>query len=137
MGSCFSIMQSLLWFLLANVILICLIVQIFYMSSPTCPETSISLNILKFMDGNCKFFVNDDYHNSLLLLTILTCCCIYRNHRAKPIIVDPGLYLSKKSDIAWTTQRRSVPTSFKLFTGKFPLFNFSVFGSQSLMPPGG
>ncbi|GMI99676.1 hypothetical protein like AT1G03520 [Hibiscus trionum] len=37
--------------------------------------------------------------------------------RAKPIIVDPGLYLSKKSDIAWTTQRRSLPTSFKLYTG--------------------
>ncbi|KAL6529577.1 Beta-glucuronosyltransferase GlcAT14A [Orobanche gracilis] len=39
------------------------------------------------------------------------------NQRAKPIIIDPGLYLSKKSSIAWTTQRRSVPTSFKLFTG--------------------
>lgn len=39
------------------------------------------------------------------------------NQRAKPIIVDPGLYLSKKSDIAWTSQRRSLPTSFKLFTG--------------------
>lgn len=44
---------------------------------------------------------------------------IFRNQRAKPIIVDPGLYLSKKSDIAWTTQRRSLPTSFKLFTGVF------------------
>ncbi|KAH9792742.1 Core-2/I-branching beta-1,6-N-acetylglucosaminyltransferase family protein [Citrus sinensis] len=43
------------------------------------------------------------------------------NQRAKPIIVDPGLYLSKKSDIAWTTQRRSLPTSFQLFTGKFQL----------------
>ncbi|KAK5844040.1 Xylosyltransferase 1 [Gossypium arboreum] len=39
------------------------------------------------------------------------------NQRARPIIVDPSLYLSKKSDIAWTTQRRSLPTSFKLFTG--------------------
>lgn len=39
------------------------------------------------------------------------------SHRAKPIIVDPGLYLSKKGDIAWTSQRRSLPTSFKLFTG--------------------
>lgn len=39
------------------------------------------------------------------------------NKRAKPIIVDPGLYLSKKSDLAWTSQRRSLPTSFKLFTG--------------------
>ncbi|KAK8622378.1 hypothetical protein V6N13_117297 [Hibiscus sabdariffa] len=39
------------------------------------------------------------------------------NQRARPIIVDPGLYLSKKSDIAWTSQRRSLPTSFKLYTG--------------------
>ncbi|KAL0675314.1 hypothetical protein Bca4012_003295 [Brassica carinata] len=39
------------------------------------------------------------------------------NQRAKSIIVDPGLYLSKKTEIAWTTQHRSIPTSFKLFTG--------------------
>ncbi|KAK3021089.1 hypothetical protein RJ639_046110 [Escallonia herrerae] len=39
------------------------------------------------------------------------------NQRAKSIIVDPGLYLSKKSDISWTSQRRSIPTSFNLFTG--------------------
>ncbi|CAH9071442.1 unnamed protein product [Cuscuta epithymum] len=39
------------------------------------------------------------------------------NQRARPIIVDPGLYLTKKSDITMTSQRRSLPTSFKLFTG--------------------
>ncbi|XP_061946005.1 beta-glucuronosyltransferase GlcAT14A-like [Populus nigra] len=39
------------------------------------------------------------------------------NSRAKPIIVDPGFYSSKKSDLYFTTQRRSLPTSFKLFTG--------------------
>ncbi|KAG6752456.1 hypothetical protein POTOM_044686 [Populus tomentosa] len=38
------------------------------------------------------------------------------NSRGKPIIVDPGLYSSKKSDLYFTTQRRSLPTSFKLFT---------------------
>ncbi|KAM0057594.1 putative beta-glucuronosyltransferase GlcAT14A/B/C [Helianthus debilis subsp. tardiflorus] len=37
--------------------------------------------------------------------------------RAKPVIVDPGLYMSEKSDVFWITQRRSVPTAFKLFTG--------------------
>ncbi|KAJ8775056.1 hypothetical protein K2173_020060 [Erythroxylum novogranatense] len=37
--------------------------------------------------------------------------------RAKPIIVDPGLYMTKKADVFWITQRRSVPTAFKLFTG--------------------
>ncbi|KAI4341065.1 hypothetical protein MLD38_025836 [Melastoma candidum] len=38
-------------------------------------------------------------------------------HRAKSIVVDPGLYLSKKYDLTWSTQRRSLPSSFKLFTG--------------------
>ncbi|CAL9149504.1 beta-glucuronosyltransferase GlcAT14B-like [Musa acuminata AAA Group] len=37
--------------------------------------------------------------------------------RAKPIIIDPGLYMSKKADVFWIPQRRSVPTAFKLFTG--------------------
>ncbi|KAK9116943.1 hypothetical protein Sjap_015890 [Stephania japonica] len=37
--------------------------------------------------------------------------------RAKPIIIDPGLYMTKKADVFWATQRRSVPTAFKLFTG--------------------
>ncbi|XP_057463813.1 beta-glucuronosyltransferase GlcAT14B-like [Actinidia eriantha] len=37
--------------------------------------------------------------------------------RAKPIIIDPGLYMAKKADVFWITQRRSVPTAFKLFTG--------------------
>ncbi|XP_043696011.1 beta-glucuronosyltransferase GlcAT14B-like [Telopea speciosissima] len=39
------------------------------------------------------------------------------NHRARPIFIDPGLYLSKKFDIFKTSQSRSLPTSFKLFTG--------------------
>ncbi|KAJ7519817.1 hypothetical protein O6H91_20G057000 [Diphasiastrum complanatum] len=37
--------------------------------------------------------------------------------RAKPIIMDPGLYMSKKSDVFWATQRRAVPNAFRLFTG--------------------
>ncbi|KAK6931166.1 Glycosyl transferase, family 14 [Dillenia turbinata] len=37
--------------------------------------------------------------------------------RARPIIVDPGLYSTAKSDVFWVRQRRSVPTAFKLFTG--------------------
>ncbi|CAH1420754.1 unnamed protein product [Lactuca virosa] len=37
--------------------------------------------------------------------------------RAKPVIVDPGLYMTEKTDVFWITQRRSVPTAFKLFTG--------------------
>ncbi|GMP30453.1 hypothetical protein CsSME_00005114 [Camellia sinensis var. sinensis] len=37
--------------------------------------------------------------------------------RAKPIIIDPGLYMTNKADVFWITQRRSVPSAFKLFTG--------------------
>lgn len=60
------------------------------------------------------------------------------SQRAKPIIVDPGLYLSKKSDIAWTTQRRSLPTSFKLFTGSAwimltrPFLEYCIWGWDNL-----
>jgi protein xylosyltransferase len=37
--------------------------------------------------------------------------------RAKPIIIDPGLYMNRKSDIFWATQRRALPTAYRLFTG--------------------
>ncbi|CAL9182895.1 unnamed protein product [Musa hybrid cultivar] len=38
-------------------------------------------------------------------------------HRAKPLIIDPGLYSLQKTDVFWVTEKRSVPTAFKLFTG--------------------
>ncbi|KAG8052902.1 hypothetical protein GUJ93_ZPchr0001g31938 [Zizania palustris] len=37
--------------------------------------------------------------------------------RAQPLIVDPGLYMSRKQDIFYVSQRRELPTAFKLFTG--------------------
>ncbi|XP_057531210.1 beta-glucuronosyltransferase GlcAT14B-like [Amaranthus tricolor] len=37
--------------------------------------------------------------------------------RAMPLMIDPGLYSSTKSDIFWVQPKRSLPTSFKLFTG--------------------
>ncbi|KAF6134228.1 hypothetical protein GIB67_010027 [Kingdonia uniflora] len=39
------------------------------------------------------------------------------NKRGKPIIMDPGLYSLNKSEIWWVMKQRSLPTSFKLFTG--------------------
>ncbi|KAF5181362.1 Beta-glucuronosyltransferase glcat14a [Thalictrum thalictroides] len=39
------------------------------------------------------------------------------DQRAKPLIIDPGLYRSKKSDVFLTTEKRELPTGFKLFTG--------------------
>lgn len=58
--------------------------------------------------------------------------------RAKPIIIDPGLYMTKKSDVFWITQRRSVPTAFKLFTGSAwmalsrPLIDYCIWGWDNL-----
>eukprot|EP00250_Pteridium_aquilinum_P007168 c16949_g1_i2 orf=550-1854(-) len=37
--------------------------------------------------------------------------------RAKPLIIDPGLFMNKKSDVFWVTQRRPLPKAFKLFIG--------------------
>ncbi|KAG2690517.1 hypothetical protein I3760_09G190500 [Carya illinoinensis] len=39
------------------------------------------------------------------------------NQRARPIIIDPGLYHAKKSGVFWAKEKRSIPASFKLFTG--------------------
>lgn len=50
----------------------------------------------------------------------------YRNQRARPIIVDPGLYHSKKSGVFWAKERRSMPASFKLFMGTSPSLQLSI-----------
>lgn len=42
-------------------------------------------------------------------------CC--RAQRARPIIIDPGLYHAKKSGVFYAKERRSLPASFKLFMG--------------------
>ncbi|XP_030516464.1 beta-glucuronosyltransferase GlcAT14A [Rhodamnia argentea] len=39
------------------------------------------------------------------------------NKRAKPIIIDPGLYSSNKSELWWVIKQRTLPTAFKLYTG--------------------
>ncbi|KAI3474084.1 hypothetical protein Pfo_028872 [Paulownia fortunei] len=46
------------------------------------------------------------------------------NHRARPIIIDPGLYHSKKSGVFWAKEKRLLPASFKLFTDHFLSFAF-------------
>ncbi|XP_020680525.2 beta-glucuronosyltransferase GlcAT14A [Dendrobium catenatum] len=39
------------------------------------------------------------------------------DQRAKPLIVDPGLYMKSKSNVFWLSPRRESPNAFKLFTG--------------------
>ncbi|KAL6521741.1 Beta-glucuronosyltransferase GlcAT14A [Orobanche gracilis] len=58
--------------------------------------------------------------------------------RAKPVIIDPGLYMTRKADVFWVTQRRSVPTAFKLFTGSAwmvlsrPFIDYCIWGWDNL-----
>lgn len=40
-----------------------------------------------------------------------------RFSRARPIIIDPGLYHMKKSGVFWAKEKRSMPASFKVFMG--------------------
>ncbi|KAM0944898.1 putative glycosyl transferase, family 14, beta-glucuronosyltransferase GlcAT14A/B/C [Dioscorea sansibarensis] len=37
--------------------------------------------------------------------------------RARPVIIDPGLYNLRKSDLFWVSEQRDVPSAFRLFTG--------------------
>ncbi|XP_027366031.1 beta-glucuronosyltransferase GlcAT14A [Abrus precatorius] len=48
--------------------------------------------------------------------------------RLKPIIVDPGLYLSEGTEMFYATQKRELPTAYRLFTGS----SFSIL-SRSFM----
>ncbi|TYI05832.1 hypothetical protein ES332_A10G116800v1 [Gossypium tomentosum] len=58
--------------------------------------------------------------------------------RAKPVIIDPALHNSKKAEVFWITQRRSIPTAFKLFTGSAwmalsrPLVDYCIWGWDNL-----
>ncbi|XP_050367305.1 beta-glucuronosyltransferase GlcAT14B-like [Argentina anserina] len=58
--------------------------------------------------------------------------------RAKPVIIDPGLYSVQKSDVFWVTEKRSVPSAYKLFTGSAwmmlsrPFVEYMVWGWDNL-----
>ncbi|ONK62274.1 uncharacterized protein A4U43_C07F2220 [Asparagus officinalis] len=60
------------------------------------------------------------------------------NERARPMIVDPGLYGSNKKDIFWVKDKRSMPSSFKLFVGSSsmilarPFLEFCIWGWDNL-----
>ncbi|GLT26177.1 hypothetical protein SLA2020_012610 [Shorea laevis] len=58
--------------------------------------------------------------------------------RAKPVIIDPGLYSVQKSDVFWVSEKRSVPTAYRLFTGSAwmmlsrPFVEFCLWGWDNL-----
>ncbi|CAM8958186.1 unnamed protein product [Rhodiola kirilowii] len=57
---------------------------------------------------------------------------------ARPIIVDPGLYHSIKSNVFWAKEKRSLPAAFKLFLGSpwvglsRPFLEFCIWGWDNL-----
>nr|KYP46951.1 Xylosyltransferase 1 [Cajanus cajan] len=59
--------------------------------------------------------------------------------RFQPIVVDPGLYLARRSQIFQATQKRETPDAFNLFTGSSPwvilsrsFLKFCIFGWDNL-----
>ncbi|XP_027367249.1 beta-glucuronosyltransferase GlcAT14A [Abrus precatorius] len=58
--------------------------------------------------------------------------------RFQPIVVDPGLYLARRSQIFQATEKRPTPDAFKLFTGSpwvilsRPFLEFCIFGWDNL-----
>lgn len=53
----------------------------------------------------------------MLMVYDTYCMLACRYQRARPLIIDPALYQSKKSGVFWAKEKRSMPASFKLFTG--------------------
>ncbi|KAL4303698.1 hypothetical protein GQ457_10G026830 [Hibiscus cannabinus] len=58
--------------------------------------------------------------------------------RIEPIVVDPGLYLARRTKIFHATQKRPMPEAFKVFTGSpwvvlsRPFLEFCLFGWDNL-----
>ncbi|KAJ0031916.1 hypothetical protein Pint_13028 [Pistacia integerrima] len=65
-------------------------------------------------------------------------CSFNRHQRARPVIIDPGLYSVRKSDVFWVTQKRSVPNAYRLFTGSAwmmlsrPFLEYCLWGWDNL-----
>lgn len=107
-------------YLISSDLLFCFLFQIFCTYSHTCLGIWTSLSTRVVLVGKSE--------NPVLSLELITlghfyvCCCMpvlygCRYQRARPIIIDPGLYHSKKSDVFWAKEKRSMPASFKLFMG--------------------
>lgn len=93
-------------------------------------------SILLRISGNWDWFINlsaSDYplvtqDDLLHILSYLPKDLNFVNHssyigwresrKLKPIIVDPGLYLSERTAMFYATQKRELPDAFRLFMGE-------------------
>ncbi|MBA0765797.1 hypothetical protein Gotri_014936 [Gossypium trilobum] len=57
------------------------------------------------------------------------------DQRFRPIVVDPGLYLARRTKIFYATEKRAMPDAFKIFTGivcNLSFLEFCIFGWDNL-----
>ncbi|KAJ3682444.1 hypothetical protein LUZ60_015017 [Juncus effusus] len=60
------------------------------------------------------------------------------SRRIRPIIVDPGLYLSSRTDVFYATQKRDLPSAYRLFTGSPSVIlsrkfiEYTILGTENL-----
>uniref|UniRef100_A0A5B7C349 Putative xylosyltransferase 1 n=1 Tax=Davidia involucrata TaxID=16924 RepID=A0A5B7C349_DAVIN len=103
--------------------------------SSSLSSTLHGASILLRISGNWDWFINlsaSDYplvtqDDLLHILSYLPKDLNFVNHtsyigwresrRLKPIIVDPGLYLSEKNEMFYATQKRELPDAYRIFTG--------------------
>ncbi|XP_058095035.1 beta-glucuronosyltransferase GlcAT14A [Magnolia sinica] len=71
---------------------------------PLVPQDDL-LHVLSFMPRDFNFVQHSSHIGRRELRKI------------KPIIVDPGLYLSSQSEVFYATQKRELPNAYRLFTG--------------------
>jgi hypothetical protein len=61
----------------------------------------------------CHVFLN--LSDIFFIMIVSGCMCRYQ--RARPIIVDPALQISNKTEVVTTKEKRSLPSAFKIFVG--------------------
>ncbi|CAN1787019.1 Beta-glucuronosyltransferase GlcAT14B [Linum perenne] len=96
------------------------------------PSQGIStlLSILVTLVGRSKSCVSYVLQLKLHTYTV--------DQRARPVIIDPGLYSLQKSDVFWVTEKRSVPSAYRLFTGSAwmmlsrPFMEYCLWGWDNL-----
>ncbi|CAI9117914.1 OLC1v1019404C1 [Oldenlandia corymbosa var. corymbosa] len=113
-------------------------------------------SILMRISDNWDWFINlsvDDYplvtqDDLLHILSYLPRDLNFVNHtsyigwiesrKLKPIIVDPGLYLTEENEVFYATQKRPLPDAFHLFTGSSSailsrkFIEFNILGTDNL-----
>lgn len=100
------------------------------MHSPPLVEMPISSIIPVILDGKSKLlsfridtFIGVFYfHFKIQSLKLILSLYLFRGQRILPIVVDPGLYLARRTQIFRATEKRPLPNAFKIFTGKVLFF---------------